>query len=280
MSEERLVITGGSGFLGSRLAEISAGVGWQVCATFCGNCLQTAEGIEAVRLDLRDREATRRMVVDLKPLAVVHTAYRQDDREVTLGGTLNLLAACRELENPPYLLYTSTDLVFDGRRGNYTEADRPEPLMAYGRDKLDTENAVLGSELSASVVRTSLMYDFSRVPLHLRFAVEAVERGGECRLFVDEFRSPVFIDDLARGLLAVIGLRYEGVLHVAGADRIDRYGFGIRLLKALGYPTRRVLPGTAAASGLVRPADCSLDSSAAKKLLGMRFRGMRELLPD
>ncbi|MFH1068310.1 MAG: sugar nucleotide-binding protein [Candidatus Glassbacteria bacterium] len=280
MSQERLVITGGSGFLGSRLAEISAGVGWQVCATCCDNRLQSAESIEAVRLDLRDRDATRRLVVDFKPLAVVHTAYRQDDRDVTLGGTLNLLAACRELENPPYLLFTSTDLVFDGRQGNYTEADRPEPLIAYGRDKLDAENAVQKSGLSASVVRTALMYDFGRVPRHLSFAVEAVERGGECRLFVDEFRSPVFVDELARGLLAVIGLRYEGVLHMAGADRMDRYGFGIRLLKALGYPSRGVSPGTAAASGLVRPADCSLDSSAAEKLLGIKFRGVRELLPD
>ena len=278
MKGEKLLITGGSGFLGSRLADLAAGMGWRVCATWLNNRPQFGPWVEVVRADLRDRQATTRLVGEFKPAAVIHTAYSQNDRSVTLDGTLNLLEACLGLDLKPYFVYTSTDLVFDGRRRAYTESDAPVPLMDYGRDKLETEGAVRSSALVSAVIRTSLMYDFSRVPRHLSFAVEAVRAGRECRLYADEFRSPVFVDDLARGLLGLVDLRFAGLLHMAGADRTDRYSFGLRLLKALGCPTDGVRPGEASASAQMRPADCSLDSSKAEKLLGLRFRGVDELL--
>ncbi|MBN2288210.1 MAG: SDR family oxidoreductase [Candidatus Glassbacteria bacterium] len=274
----RMLVTGVSGFLGGTLCRLAGEAGWQVRGTYFSRPVESSAGVRTVRLDLKDGSQAAGLIDRIRPEVVVHTAYSQKDREVTFQGTRRLAEACASLEEKPYFIFISTDLIFDGKKGNYCEEDTPVPVLPYGRDKLEAEKAVRGTLAGSLVVRTSLMYDFARVPGHLRFAVEAIRDGRDCTFFRDEFRSPVLVDELAGALLELARMRPEGTLHLAGRDRLERFSFGRALLAALGFSTGAVVAGSLEELGESRPADCSLDSSRAEGLLNLSFRGARETL--
>ncbi len=278
MGERRLLVTGGSGFLGNALCRAGAEAGYRVLGTWFSRETVPCPSCEAAWLDLGEEREVAALVQGFRPQLVIHTAYGRGDREITCGGTERLARACRELKEPPRFVQVSTDLVFDGRRGHYCEDDPAEPVMPYGHDKLDAERAVLEILPGSLVVRSSLMYDLERLPGHLEFAVEAIREGREFTFFRDEYRSPVLADELSRALLRAGQSAESGLLHLAGPDRVDRFSFGTALLKALGYDPALARAGTAAELGLARPSDCSLDSSRALRVLGMQLRGAREVL--
>ena len=274
----RVLVTGSSGFLGDTLCRLARKEGYAVWGTFFSGRPDDIPGVRQERLDLKDEPQVAGLVKRVSPEVVIHTAYSQKEREVTCHGSRRLVETCASLAEKPYFVLLSTDLVFDGKKGFYCEEDVPEPVMDYGRDKLDAERIVREVLTDSLVVRTSLLYDFARVPGHLKFAVEAIGSGQSCTFFQDEFRSPVLVDELAGALLELARMRPEGLLHVAGRDRLDRFSFGIGLLAALGFSTDQAVAGSFQERGLCRPADCSLDSSRAETLLNRTFRGAREVL--
>jgi dTDP-4-dehydrorhamnose reductase len=269
-----MLLTGGSGFLGSTLATLAADAGYRVWATHYNNPVPENPGIIPARIDLTDDRSLAELVREVAPEIVIHAAYKPSDETVIVNCSGNLAASCASLARKPFFLYTSSDLVFDGGRGMYRESDTPVPVMEYGRLKLAAERAVLRALPSAAVVRPSLIYDLERLPLHLSFAVRALERGETFEFFTDEYRSPVHVDDLAALILELCRGRLGGYWHAGGADRVSRWWFGTRLMQALGYQTGLARKGLSAAlSGSVRPADCSLDSGKAAGQLQTVLRG-------
>jgi dTDP-4-dehydrorhamnose reductase len=250
-----LLVTGGSGYLGRELLRRSPGaVG--------------ASRSAGLRLDVRDAAAVKAAIGELRPRAVIHTAYRQDDRATTLGGAVHVAEGAAQVG--ARLIHLSTDVVFDGEKGApYVEEDEPAPITPYGRDKADAERAVLAAHPGALVVRTSLLYGGAEPGAQERLAADP-----EARFFTDELRSPVQVGDLAAALLELAARAESGVLHLAGADALSRW----ELARLLAPDPERVRAATVAGSGLVRPRDCTLSSARAAALLETRLRGARELL--
>jgi dTDP-4-dehydrorhamnose reductase len=278
----RLLITGGSGFIGGRLLE-RAGPGWERSSTYL-RAEPFLAGVDWHRLDLRDAMAVEACLGAVRPELVIHTAYDKSDAEAVIArGTSHLCAAARRVA--ARVLMTSTDLVFDGRRGSYREDDPPCPLDGYGAAKVAAERVVLSG--GGLVARTSLVYRIHPPdPANHALLVAPIARGEIPCLFTDEYRTPIHVDDLADALLelatwppeAWAALPGGGILHVAGPERLDRYTFGRRLAPVLGVDLARLRAGTLAASGLLRAADSSLDSSRARELLGTRLRPLDEVL--
>jgi dTDP-4-dehydrorhamnose reductase len=242
-----LVVTGATGYLGRELMRSA-----------------DAAGVSSADADIRDPAAVEALFARLRPTAVINTAYRQDDRAVTLDGAVNVARAAAGAR----LVHLSTDVVFDGEKGApYVEEDEPTPLTEYGRAKADAERAVLGAHPEALVVRTSLLYGGSQPGPQERLAADPA-----ASFFTDEFRCPIQVGDLARALLELVATERTGVLHVAGADRLSRAEFATLLA---GAPVRTA---SIAESGLVRPRDCALAIGRARELLRTPLRGARDLL--
>lgn len=274
----RLLITGGSGYLGRRLIALAVGR-WQITATYFCHPLH-GDGFIATRMDVRDAGQVAALMAQVRPDVVIHTAYTTESEEamqrVIIQGTRHVAQAAMGIG--ARLIHLSTDVLFDGRRGHYTEDDPPSPITPYGRAKAIAEAIVAAEASDAVIVRTSLITGFDPPDPRTRWVLDSLREGREIRLFTDEFRCPVWVTTLAQALLELAELDYRGVLNVAGDQVLTRYEIGVRLARFFGLDPAGITPALAAESGLVRPLDCSLDLSLARRLLRTPLPGLDEVL--
>lgn len=256
---QRLLVTGGCGYLGRELVRLATVRGFDVRATWWRR--EPHGGAQWVRADVRDPAAMRKAADGCH--AVIHTAYVQGAGawEVNADGARVVAEAARGAR----LVHLSTDLVFDGRRGRYREDDPPAPVNEYGRSKAEAEARVARVHPEAAIVRTSLLYGGVEPGPQERLAHE------HTRFFVDELRSPVHVVDLANALLELVALDVAGPLHLGGADDVSRFDFAV----LLGADPARL---EAAKTTADRPADVTLDSSLAAGVLATRLRGVYDVL--
>jgi dTDP-4-dehydrorhamnose reductase len=273
VSSRRLLVTGGSGYLGGAVVGLAEAAGWDPV----GTSFRTP-GL--VRLDVRDAAAVDRLVAAVRPDCVVHTAYLQDGPEAwatNVDGSANVARAAAAAG--ARLVHVSTDLVFDGAAGRpYREDDPVGPVIDYGRSKAAAEAAVAAADARAVLVRTSLIYGGGTLSGHERRILEVADGRAELAFFTDELRCPVCAGDLARALIALADMPVSGPLHVAGADGVSRHEFARLVAEANGRRGVRLPTALAAQIAPGRPRDCRLDCSRAAALLGGPLRGVREVL--
>ena len=276
-----LLITGGSGYLGRHLAR-RATAEWQVVATYFSHPDPPA-GCRAVPLDVRNGPAVLRLVAELRPTAVIHTAYDMGSpeamRSVIVEGTRHVATAAATVG--ARLVAMSSDVIFDGENGPYCEPDPPSPVTPYGRAKAEAERIVARLCPEAAIARTSLIYGFDPPDPRTLWVADSLRNGQPITLFTDELRCPVWVEQLAAALLELAGGEggdYSGIWHLAGAQALSRYEFGVRLAHAYGLGSAGITPGLSRDSGTVRPRDCRLEISRAQARLRSQLWGVDEVL--
>jgi dTDP-4-dehydrorhamnose reductase len=274
----RLLVTGGTGFVGSRVVALARG--WETHALFHRASPPHGDRARWTGVDLRDRDAVRRCVDAVRPEAVIHAACS----EAAPDGSAAIVPAARHLaeaarETGARLVHISTDQVFDGEAAPYDESALPSPLHDYGRAKAESEAVVASILPHASIVRTSIQYGVDPVDRATRWVLEALRRGEIVRLFTDELRSATWVDDLAVSLLDLAARGHPGILHVAAPTAVSRWELGTNLLRVLGVePGPELEPGRVADSGLRRPRNLTLDTRRARCVLAHPPRSLHGIL--
>lgn len=227
-------------------------------------------------LDLLDfvaveREFTKdkpQMIIHCAAMTVVAEAQKNPDlaRRVNVGVTEFLAGLAAEIP----LVFFSTDLVFDGRKGNYNESDATNPLHVYGQTKVAAENIVLKNPRHL-VVRTSLNGGASLTGNRsfneqLRRSMQQAGQG--MTLFTDEFRCPIPAVETARVVWELVGENCTGLYHVAGAEKLSRLQIGKLLIRRWPEITTEIKAGSAKDfPGPPRALDTTLDVSKVQRIL-------------
>lgn len=272
----RLLITGGSGYLGRHLVRLAA-------ESFPGSFGYTAFSADplalpqGVTLDLRDGPAVTRFVADFTPDAVIHTAGSNrtpDMTAVIVEGARHVAEATAAVG--ARLIHLSTDSVFDGRDAPYDETAAPAPLNEYGRAKAAAE-AIVAGHPNAVIVRTSLIYGLEEMDNGTAWMAAALRAGRPVTLFTNQIRNPVWVETLCRACLELVDHPYRGILNVAGRQAMTRAAFGLRLLDWWGMTARETLTLAPDESGRW-PLDCRMDVGMASRLLRVSLWGVDEVL--
>jgi len=238
------------------------------------------------QLDILDFKSVEREFNADRPELIIHCAaistVAEAQRNPALAKRLNVEATqfLAELASGIQFAFFSTDIIFDGRKGNYNETETPNPLHAYGESKLGAEQIVLRNPRHL-VIRTSINGGISRsgnrgFNEQLRAALES---GRGMKLFTDEFRCPIFAGETARAVWELAGRDCSGIFHVAGAEKLSRYQIGQLLLRRWPELKTKIEPGLAKDfPGPPRALDVSLDISKVQKVLGKPLAGLSEWL--
>lgn len=236
------------------------------------------------QFDIADFDAVKARFLHERPSMVIHCAAlaKASDCETHphLAWRVNSDATklLAELSEAVAFFFISTDLVFDGRKGNYTERDTPNPLTVYGKTKVAAERAVLANPRH-TVLRAALNGGSSPTGDH-SFTEQLIKtwRSGRApTLFTDEFRSPTTASVTARVIWELVAANATGIFHAGGAERMSRYEAGCILAALFPGLRPRIARGSLRDyKGPPRPADASLDSSKLRALLPFPLPSFRE----
>lgn len=277
----RILLSGASGLLGGRLAEL---LGRRHEVVAARHAAAPPAGMETVPLELGASESMATALSSVRPDAVVHAAACADadvcEREPETARLLNsaaterLAALCRE--RGARMVALSTDLVLSGERALTDESAAARPILEYGRSKLAAETAVLAASPDFAVVRIALVHGrgFGPRATASEGVAWALRAGKRARLFVDQYRTPVDPESVADAIVRILEGRGSGLFHLGGPERLSRHELGLRVARVLGLDAGLIDAVEQARQpvGFLRPADCSMDSSRAWRELGWQPR--------
>jgi dTDP-4-dehydrorhamnose reductase len=278
-----VLVTGANGFLGYYLVQQLLEKKISVIATGKGECrlpFSSNNNFQYQEMDFTDPFSVHDVFENAKPGVVVHAGAmsKPDECEmnqmkaylVNVDGTIQLLINAAEQKS--FFIFLSTDFVFDGEAGMYKEGDAPGPVNYYGRTKQEAEEAVMDYEFEWSVVRTVFVYgkNLSGRKNFLEIIKGKLEKGEAYNVVDDQFRTPTYVEDLAKAIVTIIVKRATGIFHISGNDLLTPYQMAVRTAAYLKMDASKIKKVTASdfSEPAKRPSKTGFKIDKARNILG------------
>ena len=230
---KRILLTGSNGLLGQKLVHLIVqeyADQYQLIATSKGeNRISSKEGYLFRSMDIANADEVAKIFEEFQPDFLINTAAMtnvdacEDDKEACRSANIEaveILGQEAEKYNC-HFIHLSTDFIFDGEDGPYSEEDQANPLSFYGKSKLEGEKVIQKLNTKWTIARTIIVYglaeNMSRSNIVL-WAKGALEEGQELKIVNDQFRSPTLAEDLAIGCMQIVENEAEGIYHLSGKD--------------------------------------------------------------
>ena len=270
---KKLVITGASGVIGRALAKTCSSK-YDVVGTYHDHDFKP-DYMKLRHLDLTDSNDIESCLDTVQPSIVIHTAGLSDlqycekntqvAENVNYRASAQLAAFCTQ--RAIRLVHVSTDMVFDGSKGNYNEEDTPSPINQYGRSKFSAEEAVKSICENYVIARLNLVFGHG----------EAVKKTFTDRILIANWsqkpysvyegqtRTPISIEAASRAITELAVGEFTGIYNLGGAENIERWEFALKLVTALKMD-HSVIEKTEIPEEFkgIYPADTSFDTSKAQ----------------
>jgi dTDP-4-dehydrorhamnose reductase len=203
-------------------------------------------------LDITDRRQIGFHISFYHPQVIINTAaytdvdgceiHKDKTWAVNVGGVRNLVNLCREEKIK--LIQLSTDYIFNGENGPYSEEDPPDPVNFYGETKLESEKIIKEGGIDFLIIRTNVLYGFGKnvKPNFLLWLLEKLSRNEKIKIVTDQFNNPTLADNLSLCILEMVKKNISGVYHIAGSEYISRYDFAIKVADKFNFDKNNILP--------------------------------------
>ncbi len=264
----KILVTGSNGQLGKSILQTDTKAQYR--------------GIQRPEVDIRDSDAVQKAIDSFQPDAIIHAAaltnveycedHEEEARDINVVGTENIVRAA----GGTHITYLSTEYVFDGEAGPYSEEDTPRPQSVYARTKYEGEQ-VVGERKNSSIIRTTVVYTYREDSKNFLMQVLS---GRLNRFPDDQISNPTLTENLAEAALEIAMRKQQGTYNIVGADRMDRYQFALSIAKKFGLDTSTWNPVSTATLGqrAPRPLNCGLRIDKAKRDLNTPLFTLEEAL--
>ena len=272
----KILVVGASGLVGQSLVNILDANDYKVVAAVKND--QNNLSIQKVKLDISSPDEVEAVIGSEKPDIIINVAgligfgkcesNPEEAAKLNTKGVRYLIQSASSY-NPLFVQF-STDAVFSGDKGFYSETDCTEPRTVYGRTKLEGDEIVGSSSVPSLIVRPSVVYGkymFERKDVRFIDSVlEALTKGEDFNVMTDTFNSPTFLDDLCEGVIFLLNQGVNGTFHLAGGERLSKYDLALKIANQFRLDPRRII--TVESKSMpnlsIYPRDNSLDISKIK----------------
>lgn len=284
-----LLITGANGMLGEECVKLLSRQ-HNIIATDQQDGLTYKSDVAYQILDITDRQAIARITEKYQPETVINCAaftdvdgseiQRESAWRVNAGGVENLIAV---LHNTPCrLIHISTDYVFDGTAGPYSEEQTPKPINYYGQTKLDSEKIIENSNLPWTIIRTNVLFGNTTMQKasFVRWVTEKLSRFETISVVNDQYGNPTWSYGLAEAIAKVIENDVRGLYHYAGEDYLNRFEFALKIAEIYGLNPLLIRKTTTRSLHQIapRPFKAGLICDKIRKVLDVPFYSISESL--
>jgi dTDP-4-dehydrorhamnose reductase len=237
--KKRILIIGSNGRLGQSL--VKKIMHREKTELMCGSIEEEPliKDVDYRKVDITQKHQVKKLVLDFVPDFIINAAAFtnvdkcESERElawkINVTGVEHLAQYARLVD--AHLTHVSTDYVFDGKKGPYSETDQPNPISYYGRTKFASENALTISGAKYAIVRTNVLFGPSEFgePDFVNWVIDSLSTGKKIRIVTDQINNPTFIPDLAEGILRIVDLNKDGIYNLGGRELLSRYDFTLRI---------------------------------------------------
>ena len=282
----RLLVTGVSGLLGINLALEAVQQGFEVVGWSNSRTLKNTP-FQQENVQLEQLESLPAALQKARPDAVIHCAAIANldiaEQNPQLADSVNaqapgvLAQTAKDLGVP--FVQISTDAVFDGIKGNYSEADLPDPQNTYAQSKLAGEEAVRLAYPQALIARVVFYgWSLSGTRSLAEFFFNNLSQGKRCNGFTDSIFSPLYVRDLADLLLEALSKNLIGTYHFFSKESLSKYDFGVALAKRFCLDETLITPVETADGNLLtrRSLNLSTNTTKLQNALGHELPGIPE----
>jgi dTDP-4-dehydrorhamnose reductase len=284
----KYLVTGSAGLIGNRIVSDLEKSGEMVYS--CYNNMKPVYGIP-IKLNLSNLNDIHKIFKKFKPDVIIHCAALTDvekcEVDPELANSINVKATeiitkeAKELDS--YLMYISTDYVFDGKKGFYKETDLTNPLNQYGKTKLIGEKIIENKISKWSIIRTSTPFDvYSYKKTFPVWVFENLKNNKKINILEDQFTSPTYVPNLSKMILEIITCNLEGLFHLSCSNKISRFEFAKMIATKLNLDSSLLNPVSINDMQwkAMRPLDSSLDTSKINTILNTKSLTIEKSLDD
>ena len=240
----KILITGSNGLLGQKLLhKLRLDKNVELHAISIGdNRVNVRENYTYYSLDITDKISVNNLINKIQPDVIFNTAAmtnvdecesnKQKCEEININSVKYLVDISEQLNI--HLIHISTDFIYDGKQGLYSEDDHPNPLSFYGLSKLKSEELLKNSNCKWTLLRTIVVYGVTESPKKnniILWAKEALEQNKEISVVTDQFRAPTFAEDLADACIASFKKKKYGIFNISSEEIMSIYDIVFRVAK-------------------------------------------------
>jgi dTDP-4-dehydrorhamnose reductase len=250
--KKRILIIGSNGMLGQSLTEFYL---TRPDIELLCTSVEAKSFIPSVtysQLEITQKNQVKDIILNFFPDYIINTAaYTQVDKaeserelawKVNVGGVDNIALYAWTID--AHLIHMSSDYIFDGKGGPYTENDKPNPIGYYGRTKLASENSLRSNGARFTIVRSNVLYGHTQNsrPDFVRWVISSLKGQKEIRIVTDQFNNPTFLDDITIAINSIIEFKKEGIYNIGGREFLSRYDFALAIADFFGLDKNLIKP--------------------------------------
>ena len=247
-----VLITGSNGLLGQKLVCDFRPHFKVIACDLSPETYLSFPNLSYESLDITNRRQLEFQITFYHPQVIINAAAYTDvdgceihkDKAwaTNVGGIKNLVNFC--MKQKVKLIHLSTDYVFNGEEGPYSEDDLPDPVNFYGETKLQSEKIIKDGGIDFLIIRTNVLYGFGKnvKPNFLLWLLDKLSQNEKIKIVTDQFNNPTLADNLSSCILEMTKKNISGIYHIAGSEYLSRYDFAIKVANKFNFDKNNILP--------------------------------------